>query len=292
MQIKNNSFHISFVPAFQLLGLREKCADLFDHFCSSGSLAEYETDGEQFLKCANVNPQVKAVAGFLSRAGRAGERLRIIYSPRFLSRDLRACVEIFSRSANIEFLPLDFDDRAAGGGCFSGPSFCDKIIKEDERDFFDAHFKCLAGSIEKSGCVRQATNAEFASNVALIGSSYPLFNNIITCLDNSRVKLSYFEFFDLASLSMNESRFEQSCFFGLSARADRISRILARGRAGKGKKGGPVKVIHVFPKFSHYEIEDYFFSKNIKCPFLSLEYAGGGTLGERERIRLDAFLKM
>ena len=121
-------------------------------------------------------------------------------------------------------------------------------------------------------------------------SSLALFKDLIEYLTSWNVRIIYFEYLDILKKSNDKIIFTPDIFLNITWRLNNILE-LAKKLCNKGRslKFG---IIHTFPKFSHYEMEDHFFKKNIAEKYLSLEYAGGGKLSERDKIRLESFLKI
>lgn len=294
-------FIISFTPIFLLneLGYRsDRFGCLFDYLSQTGRLNEMEEAGERFLRCANINPMVKILAGFLSSeanmfsAGNAG--LKYIYSSRFASRDILACLEHFNvRPEDETFIKIDYDfDPERGSDKLSGEksefaesgkeaiSVADGDFSFGGFDFLLTKYKGLHGSEPKDG----------EKIVIISGTAPPLFGDLFDYLAGCGVRAVYCEYIDILLRSACKYEFSPEAVLNMNFRIKKINRIAAGLREKYGRQN--IGIIHTFPKFSHYDIEDHFFGRNTAGKFLSLEYAGGGALGERDRLRLEAFFKI
>jgi len=299
MQIKNNDamntnkeniFHISFVPIFQLAECEEnsRAIEIFDYIAMSGRMTEFENEGEQYLKCANINPQAKALTGFLINSVKNETKMKLYYSNKLLPRDLRACLEHFKKTATIKLEPLEMVENKSSFDSIpeTFSNFNSSLLKKNEK--FKRYFNFLAGQLSDHFKKTSKNNIN-SSRLIIIGTSYPMFTNFFAFLSCLGIKTTWFEFFELSRLSIMKSQFKLSDHSDISLRLNRISKVIKEQNENSKNK---IKIVHLFPKFSHYEIEDYYFSKNIEFPFLSLEYTGGGTLSERDRIRLESFVKI
>lgn len=284
-------FIISFVPAFLVnehIPENLFCRDLFDYLIEHDSCYQMENKGEQFLQCANINPMVKILAGFLSadkamsKSGKSS--FNYLYSPKFASRDILACLENFTGEAGSPVIEkIDYLSNFDDGG---GPSVSRNGNGSDPEkicDFLASVFK------KKSGAISRKLNSG-EKCVILIGSTPPLFKDLIEYISLWNVRVVYFEYLDILKKSNDKKIFSPDIFLNITWRLNNILELVNK----LGNEGGKIKlgIIHTFPKFSHYEIEDHFFKKNIGEKYLSLEYAGGGKLSERDKIRLESFIKI
>lgn len=302
MQAKNiNNLIISFVPAFLLNEFSEKSEtrrDLFDFIMQNYSHYDLENSGEQFLQCANINPMVKILAGFLSKLTGKNisieNSIKLSYSPKFTPRDMLACIENFIGHDNgLNFNPIEYKSSGARktSDCQNGKAafqFADSF----QLDSMTSH-SYLTDKFKKVLCrtadIQQKPAGKY-KYVILIGSTAPLFKDLFEYLNTMNVKILYFEYIDALIRSESENLFSPELILNITARLTNIKNII-----GSYKNNFPqinAGVIHTFPKFSHYEIEDHFFCKNIGEKYLPLEYAGGEKLSERDKIRLEAFIKI
>lgn len=302
MQAKTvNNLIISFIPAFQLSNLSGTnflFRDLFDYLIENKSYYELENKGEQFLQCANINPMVKILAGFLSSYGKgavgSGNEVKtdFYYSSRFASRDIIACIENFmtgkgSLSERIRCVNYDSDRLDLTNPFNPVENIISKIDSVSGYDFIVSSYKKNSGMNDFQTI--ETLNPDF-KYIFIIGSAPPLFKDFFDYLGFWNLKVVYFEYLDIIIKSSERSLFTSDLVLNVTGRLDnvlKISRFLTKADP-KLKIG----FIHTFPKFSHYEIEDHFFYKNINERYLSLEYAGGEKLSERDKIRLESFIKI
>ena len=341
MQVKKiKKLIISFVPAFQISNLSGTdflFRDLFDYLIENNSYYELENAGEQFLQCANINPLVKILAGFLSScvkgsSGSVNEQKYVFYySSRFASRDIIACLENFisakdSLSENIKC--IDYEYRKPQGSK-PNPEPKSKTISESLNSFDSPNrlnllnppsplnssnlsnqfnpIEALVKNIDsisgydfmvsnykkKSGMDKFKTVEELNPDMKylfIIGSAPPLFKDLFDYLESWNLKIAYFEYPDILIKSADASSFNPDLVLNVTNRLGNMLKV-----SGFLRKTNPkfkIGFIHTFPKFSHYEIEDHFFYKNINEKYLSLEYAGGEKLSERDKIRLESFIKI
>ncbi len=297
MQSKNNKkfFSISFTPFFLLRknGAGELPHNVYDYAAEEGAVASLEVLGEKFLRCANVNAQVKLIAGLFSKFIKEKTSIGVKYCDKFISRDIRACFENFS-AGSLTLTSYSYNESRFGGAKA-------ELIERDGSGviYYPADFlrSPVAGEIYPSLLKnltdnliikRKNSGAGYEKEVLVIGTAYPMYCDIWKYFSDNRVCVKYVEFCDINMRALKKKGFSPSDFFNMGVRAARINRI-ADGSSLEGRR---VKVLHLFPKFSHYEIEDSFFSKNIRADYLSLDYAGGGALSERDKIRLETFIKM
>ncbi len=305
MQVKKiNNLIISFVPAYLLAEVSdemESCRDFFDFIMQTKAYYELENSGEQFLQCANINPMVKILAGYLSTLSKESvsykNSIKLMYSPKFTPRDMLACLENFIGFNNgLHFKQINYKTEggekkiAANAVERARPEYMDAF----ERDSLTGH-NYLINNYKKVLCRPdevQPNSAGMCNHkyIILIGSTAPLFSDLFEYLNALNVKVIYFEYIDALIKSENKNLFSPELILNITVRLDNIKKII-----DSYKKNCPqinIGVMHIFPKFSHYEIEDHFFSKNIGEKYLPLEYAGGEKLSERDKIRLEAFIKI
>ncbi|HBC75184.1 MAG: hypothetical protein A2008_13510 [Candidatus Wallbacteria bacterium GWC2_49_35] len=284
-------FTISFIPAFLVNELNQKdfvCRDLFDYLIERDSCYQMENKGEQFLQCANINPMVKILAGFLSCENAMPKAVKssfnYLYSPKFASRDILACLENFMDEAvSPSFRKIDYVLPSRAGNARHSH------LKEDEIDPIKG-YDCLVSAYKKNSGAASAGFNSIEKCVILIGSTPPLFKDLIDYLSSWNVRIIYFEYLDILKKSNDKIIFTPDIFLNITWRLNNILELAKKlCNEGRSLKFG---IIHTFPKFSHYEMEDHFFKKNIAEKYLSLEYAGGGKLSERDKIRLESFLKI
>ena len=279
------------MPAFLVNKLNRKgyiYRDLFDHLIESDCCYAMENKGEQFLQCANINPMVKILAGFLSAelpSGNKGDsEFDFLYSPKFASRDILACLENFmNETAAPSFRKVDYVLTNRTGNSLPA-------VREEQRYSAIRGYDCLVSAYEKNSA---AASGDFNSGekcVVLIGSTPPLFKDLIDYITSWKVRIIYFEYLDILKKSNYENIFTPDIFLNITWRLNNIL-SLTKKLCNEGRKL-KLGIIHTFPKFSHYEIEDHFFNKNIGEKYLPLEYAGGGKLSERDKIRLESFIKI
>ncbi len=352
---------ISFVPAFQISNLSGTdflFRDLFDYLIENNSYYELENAGEQFLQCANINPMVKILAGFLSScvkggAGSANEqKYDFYYSSRFASRDIIACLENFISakdflSENIKCIDYEYrrpqgskpklklkpesgsESRLESGlesksksktineslNSFDSPNRLNRLNllnPQSPLTFFDplnrlnsienlvnnvdsiSGYDFMVSNYKKnSGMDKFKTVEELNPDMKylfIIGSAPPLFRDLFDYLGSWNLKIAYFEYPDILIKSADASSFTPELVLNVTSRLDNMLKIT--GFLRKANPKFKIGFIHTFPKFSHYEIEDHFFYKNITERYLSLEYAGGEKLSERDKIRLESFIKI
>ena len=292
MQVKTlKNLIISFVPAFLVNELNRKESayrDLFDYLIESDSCYKMENKGEQFLQCANINPMVKILAGFLSAEmpseNKCDSGFNLLYSPKFASRDILACLENFMGEAGSPaFRKVDYALPSRSGNA-SPP-----LLKIDQPCPVRG-YDYIVSAYEKNS---RAASADFRSGekcVILIGSTPPLFKDLIEYLTSWNVRIIYFEYLDILKKSNDKNIFTPDIFLNITWRLNNILDLAKKlSNEVRNLKFG---IIHNFPKFSHYEMEDHFFYKNIGEKYLPLEYAGGGKLSERDKIRLESFIKI
>jgi len=277
-------------------GAGELPRNIYDYAVGEGMAASFEISGEKFLRCASVNAQVKLVAGLFSRFVKEKRSIGVKYCDKFVSRDIRACFENFS-AGSLSLTSYSYNEprfSAAESAKAKPDEKYDPGVVYDLADFlrspvagqvYPALLKNLADNLIIK---RKNGGAGYEKEILVIGTAYPMYSDLWKYLSDNRVSVKYVEFCDINMRALKKKGFLPSDFFNIGARAARINRI-ADGvlEAGRG-----VKILHIFPKFSHYEIEDAYFSKNIKADYLSLDYAGGGALNERDKIRLETFISM
>jgi hypothetical protein len=247
-----------------------------------------ENKGEQFLQCANINPMVKILAGFLSSENAMPKPVKssfnYLYSPKFASRDMLACLENFTGESGYPFIAkIDYVSNFDEGGGLSASRDGNGLDPERICDF-------LASDFKKNSVAAPLKFNSGEKCVILIGSTPPLFKDLIEYISSWNVRIVYFEYLDILKKSNDNKHFTPDIVLNITRRLDNIFEVVKN----LGNEGGKIKlgIVHTFPKFSHYEIEDHFFKKNIGEKYLSLEYAGGGKLSERDKIRLESFLKI
>jgi hypothetical protein len=285
------NYLIYFVPAFLVNELNRKdfaYRDLFDHLIESGSCYHMENKGEQFLQCANINPMVKILAGFLSTempSGNTGDTgFNFLYSPKFASRDMLACLENFmGETGSPSFRKVDYFLPSCAGKESPAP-------RKKDQSYPIRGYDCVLSAYEKNSAAASACFNSGEKCVILIGSTPPLFKDLIEYISSWNVRIIYFEYLDILKKSNDKNIFTPDIFLNITWRLNNILNMAKKlCNEGRNLKFG---IIHTFPKFSHYEMEDHFFYKNIREKYLSLEYAGGGKLSERDKIRLESFIKI
>jgi len=300
MQSKNNKkiFSISFTPFFLLRknGAGELPRNIYDYAAEEGAVASLEVLGEKFLRCANVNAQVKLIAGLFSKFIKEKTSISVKYCDKFISRDVRACFENFS-AGSLSITSYSYNESRFGGGEGGKAKLTEKNgsgVTYGPADFLrspvagEVYPSLLKNLTDNLIIKRKNSRAGYEKEVLIIGTAYPMYCDIWKYFSDNRVCVKYVEFCDINMRALKKKGFSPSVFFNMGIRAARINRIADEAaREGRG-----VKVLHLFPKFSHYEIEDSFFSKNIRADYLSLDYAGGGALSERDKIRLETFIRM
>lgn len=314
MQVKKiKNLIISFIPAFQasnLSGTDFLFRDLFDYLIENKRYYELENAGEQFLQCANINPMVKILAGFLSSCGKSSaandndREFEFFYSSRFASRDIIACLENFisaknSLSGRIKCINYDYRRQQGSKSKLKLNSLTpsnrfsplENLVKNIDSingyDFMVSNYKKNSGMDEFKTIEQLNPDMKY---LFIIGSAPPLFKDLFDYLGSWNMKIAYFEYPDILIKSANASSFTSDMVLNVTRRLDNMLKI-----SGFLRKINPkfkIGFIHTFPKFSHYEIEDHFFYKNIDERYLSLEYAGGEKLSERDKIRLESFIKI
>jgi len=292
---KLNNFTISFIPGFQLNNL-SSCRDLFDFTLENNLNYELENEGEKFLGCANISPYVKVVAGFFRKFLLDGNKFKtnsnFFYSSRFCSRDILACIEIIKREIHndcLKEIPYNLKTGHAGSGCYIPNHVCDILSPKNCNDIFLNLFKNTISKVIDNYQTSDHSNSKKV-NIILIGSNLPPFNDLFQTLKKLGALISHVEYFHIFNESLCEKFFFADLFFNLRLRLANV--ITQAGFTAKNNPDIKTGIIHCFPKFSHHEIEDHFFTRNINIPYLSLEYGGGSKLGERELIRLESFVKI
>jgi hypothetical protein len=317
MQVKKkNNLIISFIPAFQLSNLSGTdflFRDLLDYLMENESYYELENAGEQFLQCANINPMVKILAGFLSSSRKSGARIldeqqyALYYSSRFASRDIMACLENFTAgkgSLSKSIRSINYEDGKRRGSkiktintssnssnALNPFNPIENIIKKIDSisgyDFMVYNYKKNSGMNDRQTVEELNPDSKY---LFIIGSAPPFFKDLFDYLGSWNLKIAYFEYPDILIKSADASLFIPDLVLNITSRLNNILKV-----SGFLRKANPklkIGFIHTFPKFSHYEIEDHFFYKNINERYLSLEYAGGEKLSERDKIRLESFIKI
>ncbi len=331
MQVKKiNNLIISFMPSFQIdelifsISANKSSAgkssiaiddfrNLYDFSIENDLCYELENLGEQFLHCANINPMVKILAGFLSllkknnnicvseikkiykNEGNKENKYKhilkiknenincynLFYSNKFTPRDTLACIENFNglsfENTCFSFNNLDYNNEQK-----HSPSFY------TSNQIYGHNF--LLNEIKKKFNMFLSNYNTRKKNIIIIGSTPPLFNDFFDYLNSWNVNVLYFEYYDILIKSIDRNIFHSDMVLNITKRLENIL-----GRISYYKKLNPflkIGLIHIFPKFSHYELEDHFFNKNIYEKYLSLEYAGGGKLNERDKIRIESFIKI
>lgn len=295
---KNNFFSISFTPFFLLRrnGAGKLPLNIYDYATGEGATAALEVSGEKFLRCANINAQVKLIAGLFSKFLKEKTRVSVKYCDKFISRDIMACFENF-HAGSLKITSYSYNVSRFGNG-EGGKT--EKSEKDPAGDIYDVRdflnfpvlgeiYPSLLKKLKDNLIIKGKNNrAGYEKEIFVIGTAYPMYCDIWKYFNDNQVYIKYVEFCDICARSLKKGGFSPSDFFNMGVRAARINRIADES----SKKGSGVKVLHLFPKFSHYEIEDSFFSKNIRADYLSLDYTGGGALSERDRIRLETFIRM
>ncbi|HNY10922.1 MAG TPA: hypothetical protein PKK26_04960 [Candidatus Wallbacteria bacterium] len=270
--------------------------NIYDYVAGIGATAAMEVAGEKFLHCANINAQVKLLAGLFSKLSKEKASTNVKYCDKFVSRDIMACFENF-RSSSLKMTSYSYDVARFGNGESrrekNGEKNTVKVIY-NVSDFLRSPisgevFPSLSKNLADNLAAESKKNLTGLENeILIIGTAYPLYYDIWKYFSDNQVYINYVEFCDICMRSLKKKNFLPSDFFNMGIRAARVNHIVSES----SKKGRRVKILHIFPKFSHYEIEDSFFSKNINADYLSFDYAGGGALSARDKIRLETFIKM
>jgi len=303
-----------FIPVFQLLEKHQLLSNSSDELIFISNYLNYEISGEKFIACANVNPQVKIMTGYLSECEKKYIPTEVYYSSRFISRDVLAALEIFSKSDFISLKKIEYIEKDGG----ENNDIAQNEIK-NYSDILSANGQILNNKTMQylapilfnkiDGLLlsdRQFNNFNFASPekniyvLIILGTALPGFADIYDFLKDKNCFIFYFEYLELMFSSIEKENFTEKKYFDIEYRQKKITQKIDLlenfiksnyfEKTYGSNKNVKIKILHFFPKFSHYEIEDSYFNKKITGPYLSLEYAGGAYLSLRDKIRIEAFL--
>lgn len=261
-----NYFTIPFFPNHK--NIKINC--LIEFLVKNQIIGNYEDIGEKFLGCANINPIVKAIVGYLSEI-KFKDLTYIFFSSKFISKDVFTALEYFKKTKflklidvdlkqkNIQNLILNFNNNFKLSNDNSNLSFNDKIF--------------------------ELTKDSNKVNIIIIGTTPILYYDLIDFFISNKVNVAYIEYYDYLKLPI----VKQKKILDLNQRLVNIIKIINKF---KSENINNIGVVHLFPKFSHYEIENYFFIKNIDIKYLSCEYSGGGKLSEKDKIKLETFINI
>lgn len=307
---KINNIKIGFLPSFQLVENHCLINNSSDELIFNPEYLNYEISGEKFIGCANINPQAKIMTGYLKYCEEKNISTEVIYSSRFISRDLMAALEIFSKSNYITMKKINYEESNATNSNNLKIKSIDEFLNINKemlnnnilQELSPILFDKIRPLIISDRQINQ--DLEFKGEtlffLVIIGTAPPCFADIYDFLKNKNCIIFYFEYLNLMFSSIFENKFSEKEFFDMNHRHENISSIIKLlddfiksetfAKTYGSNKKGKIKILHFFPKFSHYEIEDSYFNKKITCQYLSVEYAGGAFLSLRDKIRIEAFL--